>query len=83
MEDQRFEEQVAIAANWLDKHYPGWATKIDREDFDMADAYSCIGAYLGVDWDYDLNVPFRTETGIAGMFSSHTDEWQEEIGKRV
>jgi len=74
------------AAAWLDETYPGWANLIDRENFDMGDPNACIGHYLGVSWDLQLSEPFsrsRDEYGTTGAFSSYTDEWQEQIERRI
>lgn len=35
-------ECVAIAAEWMDEHYPGWAHRIDVGTLDMHDSSRCI-----------------------------------------
>jgi hypothetical protein len=39
--------EVAAGAAWLDENRPGWVSRIDLDELDMRDNWSCI---LGQEW---------------------------------
>jgi hypothetical protein len=78
---------VADAARYLDKHYPGWATKIDTVRLDMTDYARCIMGQVIGDTQRAANFvwdTFRPEGRTDGQaFYEGKEAWIAEINKRL
>lgn len=85
-----FEKQIARGAKYLDKHFPGWVSRIDLDTFDTNDCNQCVVSQ-GTENDY---YEWENKNGVeealrCGFLADNevdwdalTRLWREEVLRR-
>lgn len=87
------DDVVATGGLFLDEHYPGWFTKVDRDKLNMYDPFDCLLGQLYGTYGKGLKilkVSDPQQYGFALPEGTHcwlymymTDYWKLEIEKRM
>lgn len=81
----KYPDSIEEAAKHLDAHYPGWADKIDLDNFHQITVTKCVlgqlygGWALGMKALYNLNVMCGIGYGSDSIFGTMATGWEKEI----
>ena len=82
-------QAVISSVKWLDEHKPGWASKINLEEFEFILGDRCIAGQLGlkdkeIEQSQGFDSPLRADHEDLNFSYAHMDSlWRVFIQKRL